>query len=94
MPTPPSGTARGDYEELRAYVLAPIKTPSRPLGLDLWNKKGFLAWSLVSFHHTPPPACAKHSTSGGLQAPSALVIPLTNIISDWSNRYARLDDEF
>jgi len=33
-----------DYEDLRSYVLDSICGFSRPLGLDLFLKKGFLKW--------------------------------------------------
>ncbi|MHB8280640.1 MAG: hypothetical protein ACYDIA_23800 [Candidatus Humimicrobiaceae bacterium] len=33
-----------DYEDLRSYVLESICGFSRPLGLDLFLKKGFLSW--------------------------------------------------
>ncbi|MCG2788749.1 MAG: hypothetical protein L6405_02215 [Actinomycetia bacterium] len=35
------------YEELRSYVLEGICTFSRPPGLDLFLKKGFLKWMQV-----------------------------------------------
>jgi len=35
---------RDEYEQLRSYVLSPAKPLTRPLGLDLWCKKGFLSW--------------------------------------------------
>ena len=35
------------YEELRSYVLEDIFTFSRPPGLDLFLKKGFLKWMRV-----------------------------------------------
>jgi len=35
------------YEELRSYVLEDIFTFSRPPGLDLFLKKGFLKWMQV-----------------------------------------------
>jgi len=36
-----------DYEELRSYVLDSICGFSRPLGLDLFLKKGFLKWMQI-----------------------------------------------
>lgn len=33
-----------DYEQLRSYVLESVYDFSRPLGLDLFLKKGFLFW--------------------------------------------------
>ena len=82
------------YEELRAYALSMVKAPSRPLGLDMWNKKGFLRWAAASYHRAPPVPPAKRSASDPLDVPIALVISLANIINDWSERYGRPDDEW
>ena len=88
-PKPETGAIQDGYEELRAYALSPLKAvPLRLLGLDLWNKKGFLAWSLIAFHHNPPAVQVNRIATETLDVPSALVVPLTNIINDWSNRYA------
>jgi len=76
-----------DYESLRFYVLSPVKTPSRPLGLDLWNKKGFLAWSAAVFHNVPPTTDVKGAADGHLEAPPALVISIANIMNDWSDKH-------
>jgi len=89
----PAVTTKENYEALRAYVLSPFKTPSRPLGLDLWSKKGFLAWALAVFQHDPTSAYANRDAPEVATAPSALVIPLANIINEWSNRHGRTDYE-
>jgi len=89
---PSAGTTQDGYEALRAYSLSPIKEPTRPLGLDLWNKKGFLEWSLIAFHHNPPVEQARRIATVTLDVPSALVIHLSNIINDWSNRYVESDE--
>ena len=39
-----SPDALKDYESLRSYVLDDVCDFSRPLGLDLFLKKGFLFW--------------------------------------------------
>lgn len=36
-----------DYERLRSYALSPFRTLSGPIGLDLWEKRGFLSWIAV-----------------------------------------------
>jgi hypothetical protein len=82
------------YEALRAYALSMVKTPSRPLGLDMWNKKGFLTWAAASCRRAAPPAPTMRVAAGHLGAPSALMMPLTNIIEDWSDRYGRPNDEW
>jgi len=45
-----------DYEQLRSYVLESIYDFSRPLGLDLFLKKGFLFWIKIQSEST---ACHK-----------------------------------
>ena len=45
-----------DYEQLRSYVLESVYDFSRPLGLDLFLKKGFLFWIKV---HTESMVCHK-----------------------------------
>lgn len=85
---------RNNYEQLREYCLSPAKTPARPLGLDLWNKKGFLSWSAVIF-------CGEENTqksvfrvlenpsdyaqAGSAVIPEGLSISLANILMDWSD---------
>jgi hypothetical protein len=93
-PKPPADTTQEDYEALRTYVLSPFKTPLRPLGLDLWSRKGFLAWSLTVFQNNPPSAYTNRVVPEATEAPLALVIPLTNIINDWSDRHVRPNYEF
>ena len=41
-----------DYEDLRSYVLESICGFSRPLGLDLFLKKGFLSWIKIQTEST------------------------------------------
>ena len=41
-----------DYEDLRSYVLESIYDFSRPLGLDLFLKKGFLFWIKIQSEST------------------------------------------
>jgi hypothetical protein len=77
-----------EYERLRSYVLFPAKPLSRPLGLDLWCKKGALSWIAVmlpldntkaSGSHAPVPS--QFDLPG---ATSALPISLANMIIGWS----------
>ena len=81
---------REGYETLRAYVLTPFKTPLRPIGLDLWNKKGFLAWSTTVFSPEPEPAQALPIPGNPdmPNIPAGLLIPIANILNDWSDHYA------
>ena len=44
MKVPIAANTLKDYEDLRSYVLESIYDFSRPLGLDLFLKKGFLFW--------------------------------------------------
>jgi hypothetical protein len=48
-----------DYESLRSYVLESVYDFSRPLGLDLFLKKGFLFWVKIQIESTfcHKPAC-------------------------------------
>jgi len=80
---------RNNYEQLRTYALSPVKSPSQPLGLDLWGKKGFLAWSLIILHkETPTPTHVvwARNNNGTSNVTEDLLMPLTNILNDWSNR--------
>jgi len=75
-----------DYEELRAYALSPAKTPSRPLGLDLWLKKGFLSWVVAMLFKISELESKQPPTMELEQPllPENLLIPLTNILMEWS----------
>ena len=42
-----AGSLLKDYEDIRSYVTGDIHGFSRPLGLDLFLKKGFLKWMQV-----------------------------------------------
>jgi hypothetical protein len=84
---------RNNYEALREYVLSPVKTPSRPLGLDLWGKKGFMAWAETVFHQVPQMAPTRAPAQEALAAPPALAIPLANILNDWSNNHGGHNDK-
>jgi len=42
-----TGSLLKDYEDIRSYVTGHICGFSRPLGLDLFLKKGFLKWMHV-----------------------------------------------
>jgi hypothetical protein len=79
---------RDDYEQLREYFLSPAKTPSRPLGLDLWFKKGFLAWIAGVFSGESPmePALRSHVHTGNFDVPAGLLMPLVNILMDWGDK--------
>jgi hypothetical protein len=79
---------RDDYEQLREYFLSPAKTPSRPLGLDLWFKKGFLSWLAGMFSGEPPKesACRIHAHTGNFDVPAGLLMPLVNILMDWGDK--------
>lgn len=76
---------REDYEQLRAYALSPVKEPSRPIGLDLWGKKGFLAWSVIILHREAPPVNLTPARTMNHDIPTDLLISLTNILMKWSD---------
>jgi hypothetical protein len=80
-----------DYEALRGYVLSPVKTLSRPIGLDLWNKKGFLAWTEVVFHAVPEAIPSNRSSSNISGTSPVLVKSLANILFDWSDKNGKYD---
>jgi len=42
-----AGSLLSDYEDIRSYVTGDICVLSRPLGLDLFLKVGFLRWMQV-----------------------------------------------
>jgi hypothetical protein len=74
------------YEELRAYALSKIKFPSQPLGLDLWLKKGFLAWAEIMLCRDLP---AKSINCAPMRPEKfdlamALVLSISNILTEWS----------
>ena len=73
-----------DYEQLRSYVLSPAKTLSRPLGLDLWRKKGFMSWVdvMLSRENEAEPARYTHGQPGKASASAELPLPLANIIAE------------
>ena len=77
------------YEELRAYAISPAKTPSRPLGLDLWLKKGFVSWTAaMQTRELQPPANAS-ARSGNVDVSDGLVTSLANILAEWSDKNVR-----
>jgi len=91
MPRPTADGAQEGYEALRDYILSPVKTPSRPLGLDLWNKKGFLTWAATTFRHDTTvilSACTANEPTG---VPPSMVVSLANILNEWSDKYGGLD---
>lgn len=77
-----------NYEELRAYAISPVKIPSQPLGLDLWLKKGFLSWIAIMRHRYSPSIPLRYNPeqSENLDIPIDLVISLSNILTEWSNK--------
>lgn len=79
---------RDDYERLREYFLSPTKTPSRPSGLDLWFKNGFLSWIAAMFSGDPPKESDQrlHVQTGNFDVPAGLLMPLVNILMDWSDK--------
>jgi hypothetical protein len=76
---------------LRGYILSPAKPPSRPLGLDLWNKKGFLAWAAIAFCHDEATIPYRRTASEVPSVHPTLVVSLANILNDWSDRYGGSD---
>ena len=56
------------------------------MGLDLWGKKGFLAWSIIMYHPEPPPLVRTTSAPAETEAIAAeLSVPLANILTEWGN---------
>jgi hypothetical protein len=64
------------------------------LGLDLWNKKGFLSWSAVIFCGEEdaqksvlriPENPSDYLQTGSGVIPEGLSISLANILMDWSD---------
>jgi len=88
--TDDSGSLRDDYEELRAYALSPVKTPSRPLGLDLWLKRGFLSWIIAMLRRDSPttPTSSVPARLENPVIPTGMVMSLSNILMEWSNKNA------
>ena len=78
-----------NYEQLRSYALSPTKAPLQPLGLDLWIKKGFSAWSAIMLRKEilPPASTAPVGDENKKTRLSTdLLISLTNILIDWSDK--------
>jgi len=84
---------RDDYEQLREYFLSPAKTPSRPLGLDLWLKKGFLSWGVTMASRTMQSASYAPTQSKSHDITADLVLSLSNILVEWSNKNIRRHDK-
>jgi len=94
---------RDTYEELRAFAISPVKIPTQPMGLDLWLKRGFLSWIIITLRKDPPqisrdpirgenpglPAAQVKNTS----VPPGLVISLSNILMEWSDKNVRQQDQ-
>ena len=80
---------RDNYEELRAFALSPVKFPVRPLGLDLWFKKGFLSWSTIMLHRNLPSESIRCTpVHFGIPDISAdLTMSLSNILIEWSDTH-------
>ena len=80
-----------DYECLRAYVLSPFKPVSRPLGLDLWCKKGSVSWIdvMLSRNQIEPPGIIPAAPTGGVCNSPGLPVSLVNILIEWSETYGR-----
>ena len=91
MPKPAADGAQEGYEALRGYILSPVKAPTRPLGLDLWNKKGFLTWAAAAFRHETAAGPSVRAAGGATGIPRPLVLSLANIMNDWSGKYGGLD---
>ena len=84
---------RDEYEHLRSYVLSPAKPLSRPLGLDIWCKKGFSSWidAVCPIGYQEEPARYTPMQSGNLGIVAELPISLTNIILEWSKTNGRIN---
>jgi len=58
------------------------------LGLDLWGKKGFLAWSRITFQKNHVAVKEVASTSSGApDIDSGLIMSMTNILMNRSISY-------
>jgi hypothetical protein len=77
------------YEKLRDFVLSPVKIPSKPLGLDLWIKRGFLSWGLVMLRRDLPLARRIPEQPQNADISDGLVISLSNILVEWSDKNVR-----
>jgi hypothetical protein len=77
------------YEELRAYVISPVKTPSRPIGLDLWLKRGFMSWAAVMQRREPQSSANTSTRPGNVDISDGLVTSLANILAEWSDKNVR-----
>jgi len=82
---------RDNYEQLRAYALSPVKNPACPLGLDLWLKKGFLAWIMAMAVGVPAARSVFLAPAriGQAEIRTGLAMPLTNILMEWSEKRDR-----
>jgi hypothetical protein len=76
---------RNEYEELRSYVLSPVKALPHPIGLDLWCKRGFRAWigAISSRSYPETQAYRAPARQGNPAIPHELPISLANIIIEW-----------
>jgi hypothetical protein len=83
--------AQEGYEALREYILSPAKNPSRPLGLDLWNKKGFLTWAATALRHDVTALPSARAANEATCAPPSLAVSMANILNDWSDRHGRFN---
>jgi hypothetical protein len=80
---------RDNYEQLRAYALSPAKKPERPMGLDLWFKKGFLSWLIAMAADILPARAVFPPPAHIIQAEfrTGLAMPLTNILIEWGEKH-------
>lgn len=73
------------------------------MGLDLWNKRGFLSWIIITLRKDPPHIskisiqAANPGILGSLaenaELPSDLVMALSNIIKEWSDKNVRQQNQ-
>jgi hypothetical protein len=63
------------------------------LGLDLWLKKGFLAWSATMLARNPLAEPYRHTPAqpGGPGLANALVLSISNILTEWSDKNVELN---
>jgi hypothetical protein len=82
----PPEQLRENYEQLRAYALSPVKNPMRPVGLDLWLKRGFLAW-ITAMLVSVPAAQPMSARAAGTEIVAGISMLLANILMGWNDAY-------
>jgi hypothetical protein len=62
-----------------------INAPSQPAGLDLWLKKGFLAWAETMLCRNLPAKYINHAPMlpGNFDPTMAFMLSISNILMEW-----------